>query len=747
MTTKRRPFHVSLKPRSGGADVPLMDGGANSIRFPMVGRSAVFQDIPKLSSSGAVAISTSSIRFPVRPFNPSNFANWIEGVQEFYQKLSEKDRLALTFIDFVRITGNAWPVGGEKAVAALTTTTWGNVPLRPPIPLSTAMARFIPLNIPQPPPLPVGISGTKSESITQTFAPFVGSSPSSISLQDKMTGLWCEEAYSESAANIYTTHESKLRQGSLCGENELVWPVGYLFKVFPQLTIFEVRRRISEILRAAPKLQSTMTLYRAVRKDQIQIVILRSPDGRSSIRKTADINVPAQGYIILDSSPKRALHRAIQMYRDDEYVAVRVELDAGTPALPIVMPTAQGILQGLMAIAVPNDFTTMTIVQQNVSRCTGSREFSKAGEPILSGPEAASIKPSYYACQIVPEESFKFITKRADVEMKSHLTKPNKIDWPTLPTVFMHPPIASFRDVPLDLFLPTKVPKSCETSRWTHFLKVLAANFRISVCLPPYDHQKMRPRSNEVKTIADSLILDLDQEDSGIVLVDPSIQSGFSASTQRRLYWYEYAESPIPPSARSLKSPCSATLTIVPLTFFSFEPKTPIESKEYQGHANALIIDHRRKIIDRFEPHGERTGSMKLDFVDRVLPIVLQRILPEYRYEPPSASCPVLGPQSYSAEAEREVAAKGYCLCWALLMVSLRILNPEWNTSQIIRQMNRVGATNISASLPPITRYIFPEPIFSRYRQMMSVVPIKQHRLYMTAYVQAFMEYYNSITM
>jgi len=773
-----RTFHVFLKgwhptQRIGG-DAIEESNLANGIQFPMIGSSAM------LTESATDKSKVSSVKFPVRPFNQSNLANWLLAVVEFYQKLSEVDRYALTYIDFIQRNFNSWynhdigpPVLPQNQ---LKTTTWDQVPFETPAPLEidsspllTSLSTLLPTTpttpvappltprpttpqmvfTPKPPPM-VPMVPMGSMTGGQSGSPLIG----------RLTGATCEETFGEASVGLFLFPGSKIRNGSLCGGNSLVWPVGYLLRAFPSLSMLNLRHRVTDILRSAPKLQSPLTVYFGVRADRVDFEAVHglSPYKGESSSLITSMHVPDDGYILLDTDPKRAISRARQVndHKDLKYVALRVTLTSGMSALPIVMPTFGNDLAGVMPIAVPNDFLRLGKVAPNEIR-------SKC--KMLQYP-----KP-HRECVQYPEQALEFIDERKQ-EPPLPAKSRAEMTWPALPSVSIQPPIASFQDVPLDLFLPDKVPAGCESNRWTYFLKLLANNFglsknKLAVCIPggelfddapesenTFPSKKFNDpalegyRTGEIKTGLDAFVYRSDLANSGITLVNPEIEKDLPLEASKKLFWYKYPGSTVPPSVKQLSTPCSSPFTIAPLKLVSFLPSSSGERylRGWSGHANALIIDHRRKIIERFEPHGERTGSELLNFADRLLPTVLGRVLPGYRYEIPSASCPVLGPQALSGEGDPEVKAQGYCQCWALLYVSLRIMNPDWNGHQIIQQMNRSGLNNTIYFLPPLTQHIFPRPVLPRHWQSLGLVPIKQHRMFLTSYIQAFMHFYNIAT-
>ena len=124
------------------------------------------------------------------------------------------------------------------------------------------------------------------------------------------------------------------------------------------------------------------------------------------------------------------------------------------------------------------------------------------------------------------------------------------------------------------------------------------------------------------------------------------------------------------------------------------------------SHANVLVFDLKRRIIERFDPHGgsiyetitnneeikgrkdfkfgEKLKSNALfnqDLIDRELQNSFNKILPEFKYSGTNETCPYLGPQI------KTDAYNGLCVTWSAMYMLLRLLNTELSPADITKKM------------------------------------------------------------
>lgn len=119
---------------------------------------------------------------------------------------------------------------------------------------------------------------------------------------------------------------------------------------------------------------------------------------------------------------------------------------------------------------------------------------------------------------------------------------------------------------------------------------------------------------------------------------------------------------------------------------------------EYDSHANIIIIDHKKKTIELFEPHGSRTDSSELGDITaaynkklRLLKIYFKDILPDYKFEnvvdyvKKTAFQILYDPDEHT----------GYCVTWATLYAEYRILNPNVTSENLAKYIDKKITTKL----------------------------------------------------
>ena len=187
----------------------------------------------------------------------------------------------------------------------------------------------------------------------------------------------------------------------------------------------------------------------------------------------------------------------------------------------------------------------------------------------------------------------------------------------------------------------------------------------------------------------------------------------------------------VPPNLRSLIDRCkndNKYMVVCDLTLVEgIDPKA-------NSHANVLIFDMKRKIIERFDPHGgseysdvklvyddksiqtgrkdfmnffqNKTQSSKKnkfgiidlparklekkiksqalfnqEYIDRHLADKFKQILPEFQYYGTNETTPYLGPQI------KADAYEGLCVTWSCMYMLLRLLNPDLTPAEVTIRM------------------------------------------------------------
>ena len=138
--------------------------------------------------------------------------------------------------------------------------------------------------------------------------------------------------------------------------------------------------------------------------------------------------------------------------------------------------------------------------------------------------------------------------------------------------------------------------------------------------------------------------------------------------------------------------------------------KYEIDPEDKIGHSNLVIFDMDRRIVERFDPHGNNTytkvydtdddTTKRKDFkfglkdkkliskalfdqavIDTMLQAELKKILPEFTYKGVNETVPYLGPQI------KADAYNGLCLTWSYMYAVLRILNADMSPAEVTIRM------------------------------------------------------------
>jgi hypothetical protein len=119
---------------------------------------------------------------------------------------------------------------------------------------------------------------------------------------------------------------------------------------------------------------------------------------------------------------------------------------------------------------------------------------------------------------------------------------------------------------------------------------------------------------------------------------------------------------------------------------------------EYDSHANIVMIDNKKKVIELFEPHGSRTDSSELGDITaaynkklRILKKYFKGILPDYKfinvvdYVKKTAFQILYDPDEHT----------GYCVTWSTLFAEYRILNPDVDSEVLAKHIDKKITTKL----------------------------------------------------
>lgn len=102
------------------------------------------------------------------------------------------------------------------------------------------------------------------------------------------------------------------------------------------------------------------------------------------------------------------------------------------------------------------------------------------------------------------------------------------------------------------------------------------------------------------------------------------------------------------------------------------------------GHANMLIFDTKKRIIEHFEPYGSKYYKNEKMFTIDVLNDSIRRA--NLQYIPPQLSCPYIGPQDYKCPEIMNIQTSGFCLLWSLWYADLRLKYTEEHPESLVRR-------------------------------------------------------------
>lgn len=147
---------------------------------------------------------------------------------------------------------------------------------------------------------------------------------------------------------------------------------------------------------------------------------------------------------------------------------------------------------------------------------------------------------------------------------------------------------------------------------------------------------------------------------------------------------------------------CQEPIIIIPinLQFINMIEDNTTDNTILIGHANLIIIDKIKGVIELFEPHGTNFNHVNnLQYnTELLIEKTIKNIFPLYNhfvFHNVFTYCYLLpGVQGDDS----------YCLAWTLLLLELKILNPTVETSELLNIIRKMGYNN---AIDYIRRYIF----------------------------------------
>ena len=138
--------------------------------------------------------------------------------------------------------------------------------------------------------------------------------------------------------------------------------------------------------------------------------------------------------------------------------------------------------------------------------------------------------------------------------------------------------------------------------------------------------------------------------------------------------------------ASSLKgfiNDCSKRFVVIPIAIFSYANT---------GHANLLIVDKQKKVIEHYDPYGSNglfAALTQSNVLSKRIEETVQYL--GYTFVPLEKTCPLFGPQSReelykcSEAMIPQIQNKiGLCLIWSLFFIHLRLTYPDLDPKETI---------------------------------------------------------------
>jgi hypothetical protein len=132
------------------------------------------------------------------------------------------------------------------------------------------------------------------------------------------------------------------------------------------------------------------------------------------------------------------------------------------------------------------------------------------------------------------------------------------------------------------------------------------------------------------------------------------------------------------------------------------------------GHANMLVYRPFKRVVERFEPHGQALGNSMVDnssFNSQLRDLFEVRLKPylgDVRFVDPAEICP--NPRGFQAlEGSLERLASeggGFCSMWSFFLAEMTFINPDKSTKEIIEEVFEITAKEPSYLKSVIRGYV-----------------------------------------
>ena len=126
------------------------------------------------------------------------------------------------------------------------------------------------------------------------------------------------------------------------------------------------------------------------------------------------------------------------------------------------------------------------------------------------------------------------------------------------------------------------------------------------------------------------------------------------------------------------------------------------------GHSNALVIDHKTKHVDLFEPHGEVASGRYSEYSKKLFKAF--KVFNTIGYSINEVGCSRSnGLQAYDNYCKDDLysmSGHGYCSAWSVFYMELKLANPDTPLKQLVKKARRVLGTDHCRFIKAYAHYI-----------------------------------------
>jgi len=118
-------------------------------------------------------------------------------------------------------------------------------------------------------------------------------------------------------------------------------------------------------------------------------------------------------------------------------------------------------------------------------------------------------------------------------------------------------------------------------------------------------------------------------------------------------------------------------------------PIIPETIKKAENHANIIVIDVRRKQIELFEPHGNRSDDSTLHHIKKTYSKKKTYLKKFFESFSDYKFISVVDELTRNSLQSKYDSNSGYCITWSLLYFHYKVLNPSVDEKKLIRHIHK----------------------------------------------------------